>query len=150
MSQSLSQLLVHIVFSTKNRENTIGDAVSHPLHAYIVGSSRALGCIPIRIGGTANHVHLACRMSRTTTVSGLVEGIKSSSSRWMKHAVGGTRGFAWQGGYGAFSVSASRAAPLVRYIDGQREHHRTRSFEEEFLDLLRRNGIEYDERYLWT
>jgi len=150
MSQSLSQLLVHIVFSTKSRENTIGDAVSHSLHAYMVGTCRALGCSAVRIGGTANHVHLACRMSRTTSVSELVEAIKTSSSKWMKTVEGGTQGFAWQGGYGAFSVSASRAEPLARYIDGQRDHHRMRSFEEEFLDLLRRNGIEYDERYLWT
>ena len=150
MSQPLSQLLIHLVFSTKNRRPLIGSAVATSLHAYLAASCRDLGCPAVRVGGTANHVHVAYRLSRTLSISDFVEEIKTHSSAWMKRVEGGTPDFSWQGGYGAFSVSSSRAGPLVRYIDAQLEHHRTRSFEEEFVDLLRKAGIEYDERYIWS
>ena len=149
MAQSLSKILIHLVFSTKDRQDIIAPEVASALHAYVAGSCTALGCPAVRVGGTANHVHVAYRLSRIINVSDLVEGIKKSSSKWMKRE-GGTRDFAWQVGYGAFSVSASHAGALVRYIDGQAEHHRVRSFEDELIDLLRKAGVEYDARYLWT
>ena len=102
-----------------------------------------------RVGGTDNHVHIACTLPRTLTVSQLLEEIKKSSSQWIKKQGEASRQFAWQGGYAAFSLGQSQLSALVRYIDNQREHHRTRCFEEELRDLLEKYDLAYDERYLW-
>jgi putative transposase len=149
MPQSLSKVVVHLVFSTKHRQEMIGAVAMRPLHAYLAGACNAIGSTVIRGGGTSNHVHLACTLPRTMTLSKLLEEIKKSSSVWMKTAEGRCADFAWQAGYGAFSVGASQVDGLVRYLEPQHEHHRARSFEDEFLDLLGRYGVEYDERYLW-
>ena len=149
MPQSLSKVLLHIVFSTKNRQPWIAQHLQPALHAYLAGACRASNCEALRVGGTENHVHIACTLSRTLTVSQLLEAIKKSSSQWIKKQNEAHRQFAWQGGYGAFSVGQSRLPALLRYIDNQREHHRTRSFDDELRDLLQRYGVAYDERYLW-
>ena len=149
MAQSLSRIVLHLVFSTKNRCDVIQQAVLSPLHAYLAGGCQAVGSAVIRVGGTSNHVHIACILPRTLTVSKLVEAIKTSSSSWMKTVPGGCPDFSWQTGYGAFSVGASQIDGLVHYIDQQGEHHRRRTFEEEFRGLLVRYGVEYDERYVW-
>lgn len=149
MAQSLSKILLHIVFSTKDRERWIHDAIRPRLHAYLAGACRALGSEAYRVGGTDDHVHIACTLPRTLTVSKLLEEIKKSSSVWAKNQDDALKWFAWQSGYGAFSLGQSQLPVLLGYIDEQREHHRSRSFKDEFLSLLQRYRVDYDERYLW-
>jgi REP element-mobilizing transposase RayT len=150
MSQSLSRILLHLVFSTKNREPWIDESVCPALHAYLAGACRSIGCEAYRVGGTADHIHIACTLPRTLTVSNLLEEIKKSSSSWLKQQNGIPASFAWQSGYGVFSVGESQLPTLLRYIDNQKEHHRTRTFKEEYLDFLKRYGVNHDERYLWN
>jgi len=149
MAQSLSKILLHVVFSTKNREPWIEESLQSGLHAYLAGACRAVGSEALRIGGTENHAHIACTLPRTLTVSQLLEEIKKSSSQWMKKQDGGNQRFAWQAGYGAFSLGQSQLPALITYIDNQREHHRVRSFDDELRDLLQRYGVAHDEKYLW-
>jgi putative transposase len=149
LPQSLSKILLHIVYSTKNRQRWIPKTVQSHLHAYLAGACRATGSEAYRIGGTEDHVHIACSLPRTLSVSKLLEEIKKSSSVWMKQQDDVSREFAWQAGYGAFSVGHSQLPTLIRYIDNQKEHHRTCTFKEELLDLLQRYGVNYDEHYLW-
>jgi REP element-mobilizing transposase RayT len=147
--QSLSSILLHIVFSPKNRIPCIAETTRPRLHAYLAGACRAQGCEAFRVGGTEDHVHIACALSRTLAVSQLVEEIKVSSSAWCKAQGQESRAFAWQAGYGAFSLGQSQLPQLLRYIDGQAEHHSARSFQQEFLELLRRYETKCDERYVW-
>ena len=149
MAQSLAKIVLHLVYSTKNREPWIEDSFRSGLHAYLAGACRAVGSEAYRVGGTDDHVHIACTLPRTLTVSKLLEEIKKSSSVWVKNQDDNLRSFAWQAGYGAFSVGASQVPVLLSYIDNQWEHHHSRTFKEEFLNFLNRYGIEYDERYLW-
>lgn len=149
MPQSLSKILLHLVFSTKNRRALIPPDLAGDLHAYLAGACRALESAAYRVGGTEDHVHIACTLPRTLTVSKLLEEIKKTSSAWFKGKDLRCQEFSWQAGYGAFSLGQSHLAELVRYIDNQQEHHRSMSFKEELLELLRRYEIEYDERYLW-
>jgi len=149
MAQSLSKILLHIVFSTKNRMPLAEESMQPELHAYLAGSCRAVGSEALRIGGTENHVHIACTLPRTLTVSQLLEEVKKSSSLWMKKQDKGNPQFAWQAGYGAFSLGQSQLPALVRYIDNQQEHHRICSFDDELRDLLQKYGVSYDEKYLW-
>jgi len=102
-----------------------------------------------RVGGTDNHIHLACTLPRTLTQSQLLEEIKKSSSAWIKKQPGGSGHFSWQAGYGAFSVSQSQLPALMRYIEGQEEHHRIKTFEQELVELLKKYRVGYDEKYLW-
>jgi putative transposase len=148
MPQSLSSLLIHLIFSTKDRYPFLGqkDLLSRT-HAYLGGILRDSGSPSITIGGTADHVHAFFRLSRTQQMSKLVETLKSHSSRWLKCQ--GIGRFAWQRGYGCFSVSQSQAATLAQYIENQAEHHRRVSFQEEFREILRRYEIAFDERYVW-
>ena len=149
MPQSLSKVLLHIVFSTKNRADLIPGSVEAGLHAYLAGACRGQGAEAFRVGGTANHVHIACTLPRIRTVSDLVQQIKQCSSVWMKGPGRGCREFQWQGGYGAFSLGQSQLPSLLAYIDRQEEHHERTTFEEELRALLSRYGVECDERYLW-
>jgi putative transposase len=149
MPQSLSLVIVHIIFSTKDRFPHLDLSMRPRLHAYIATVARNSECECYRAGGTADHVHLAVRLSRTIPIAGLVEELKTSSSKWLK-LQGPTKGrFAWQRGYGAFSVSASELDSLQAYIDGQQEHHKVTTFQEEYLALLKEYGVPYDERYIW-
>ena len=149
MSQSLSKILLHIVFSTKNRTDTIPPNIVKELHAYLAGICRSHGSEAFRVGGTENHVHIACTLPRTLTVSKLLEEIKKSSSVWVKNRSPLSRTFTWQAGYGAFSLGHSQLDALIHYIDSQKEHHRKKTFREELLELLQKYKIEYDEKYLW-
>ena len=148
MPQSLSKILLHVVFSTKNREETIPQKYMEKLHAYLAGACRANKYEAFRIGGTKNHVHIACTLHRTLTIGELMKQIKMSSSQWMKKHTGQER-FAWQAGYGAFSLGQSQLKTIIRYIDNQEEHHKTVTFQEELLDFLKKYKIEYNENYLW-
>ena len=152
MPQSLSYLLIHIVFSTKDRAPALDVAVRPALHAYLATVARNAGCECYQAGGVADHVHLAIRLSRTTTIADLVGKLKTSPSKWLKTQspqLPALASFAWQHGYGAFSVGPSDLEALRAYIDMQEEHHRTRTFEEEYRVFLKRYGVEFDERYVW-
>ena len=149
MAQSLSKILLHLVFSTKRRRAAIPPDLAKDLHAYLAGACRALGSEAYRVGGTKDHVHIACTLPRTMTVSKLLEEIKKTSSAWFEGHDARCHGFSWQAGYGAFSLGQSQLASLIHYIDSQHEHHSTRSFREELLELLQRYEVDYDERYLW-
>lgn len=131
MAQSLAKILVHLIFSTKKREPTIPTAIRLELHAYLGGILVNLGCPALQVGGTADHVHVLCSLGRTVTLANVVEQIKTSSSKWIKRR--GVRAFAWQAGYGAFSVGESQASAVVRYIQQQEQHHRRLTFQDEHM-----------------
>ena len=147
MPQSLSKILVHLVFSTKNRETTIAETVRPHLHAYMVGILENLKCPSIQTGGTADHVHILLLLGRTAILSKIVEEVKVGSSKWMKTQ--GVPHFAWQSGYGAFSIGESQVETVVQYIQNQEEHHRAISFQEEYWRFLEKYRVTYDERYVW-
>ena len=149
MPQSLSYLLTHIVFSTKDRAPVLDATVRPALHAYLATVARNVDCECFRVGGVADHVHLAVRLSRTIPMAQLIEELKTSSSKWLKTQSPTLTSFAWQRGYGAFSVGPSDLDVLLHYINNQEEHHRTRTFQDEYRDFLKKYGIEYDERYVW-
>lgn len=149
MPQSLAQILVHLVFSTKNREPLLGDDIRDELHAYVGGVVRGLSGTVLIAGSVADHIHLLIVHPRTCTPADLVVAIKAGSSRWLKSKGDRYRNFHWQAGYGAFSISPSHRSALERYLATQADHHRTVTFQEEFRTLLQKNGIECDERYLW-
>jgi len=145
--QSLAKILVHVIFSTKNREPVIPREIQSPLHAYISGILENLRCPSLQTGGTADHVHTLLSLARIRTVADVVEEVKKSSSKWMKQQ--GVDSFFWQAGYGAFSIGESQLPALIKYIAQQEEHHRHLSFQEEFRRLLEQYGVAYDERYVW-
>lgn len=147
MPQSLSLLVVHVIFSTKDRRPFLNAGILPELFAYLATVARGAGCDCYRVGGVADHVHIAIRLSRTKSVAEIVEELKGSSSRWLKTK--GLAEFAWQRGYAAFSVGPKDLDALVEYIANQEEHHRKRSFQDEFRALLNRNRVEFDERYVW-
>jgi putative transposase len=149
MPQSLSFLLIHVVFSTKDREPVLDPAIRPALYAYLATVARNADCECYQVSGVSDHVHLAIRLSRTITTAKLVEELKTSSSKWLKTQSPALATFAWQRGYGAFSVGASDLEALRQYIDNQEEHHRKRTFQEEYRAFLTKYGIEYDERYVW-
>ena len=149
MAQSLSKIFLHLVFSTKNREPWITPEVRPTLHSYLAGAVRNLNAEAYRVGGVADHVHIACTLPRTMPVSKLLEEIKTSSSAWIKQQAPTCAGFAWQAGYGAFSLGQSQLDTLIEYVDAQEEHHRKWTFKEEFVEFLKRYGVDYDERYVW-
>ena len=149
MPQSLSYLLTHIVFSTKDRAPVLDVTVRPALHAYLATVARNVDCECFRVGGVSDHVHLAVRLSRTITMAQLIEELKTSSSKWLKTQSPALAAFGWQRGYGAFSVGPSDLNALLHYIDTQEEHHKTRTFQDEYRAFLKKYGIEYDERYVW-
>lgn len=149
MPQSLSRILIHSVFSTKNREPYLIDpGISESLYAFMGSTAKNLGCNPIQIGGHRDHVHLLTTFSRTTRPADFIKEVKRVSSVWMKEE-GGAATFSWQKGYGCFSVSEERVPSVVSYIENQTEHHRTKTFQEEYREFLDRHNIQYDERYVW-
>jgi REP element-mobilizing transposase RayT len=149
MPQSLSSILVHLIFATKGREPFITPAVERELHAYLAAVFRECGSPALTVNGTANHVHVLCALSRKMTVADLVEEVKKRSSKWIKTKGPGLGAFQWQTGYGAFSIGQSNVPALNRYIAGQKERHRRKTFEEEYEMFLQKYGVEYDENYVW-
>lgn len=138
----------HVVFSTKNRAAIITSAWRGRLHAYLGGVVRNVGGVPEAIGGVADHVHMLIGLPATVNLSDIMRDVKAVSSRWV-HEETGDRSFALQEGYGAFTVSPSQRETVGEYIAKQEGHHRKKTFQEEYLELLKRCGVEYDERYLW-
>jgi REP element-mobilizing transposase RayT len=149
MPQSLARLHIHLVFSTKNRDPVITDDVRVSLHAYMATVLRNLGCVPMLINSVEDHAHLLFDLARTVAISQTVEDVKKASSKWIKTQGPGFAGFAWQSGYGAFAVSESNVEAVREYIANQREHHRKKTFQEEYRLFLERHRIAYDERYVW-
>ena len=149
MAQSLSNILLHIVFSTKHRQPFIDEGIEAELFKYLATACNTLGCPTHGIGAADDHIHIACNLGRTIAVSKLIQEIKQDSSQWMKSQGLQYSDFAWQNGYGAFSIGQSQLADLQRYITGQRDHHRRESFQDEFRRLLAKYEIEVDERYAW-
>lgn len=153
MPQSLSNILVHAVFSTKDRTPFLrDDDTRQVMHAKLGAQSKQLQCPPQRVGGTEDHVHMLVRLGRTISVADWIKEVKRETSAWIKWIK--TRGedyarFAWQAGYGAFSIGQSQVESVVHYIDNQPEHHRAMSFKDEMRELLRRYEVEHDERYVW-
>ena len=149
MPQSLANVLVHVVFSTKSRIPLIHPDVEDELWRYLAAVCRTIQCPAHGVGGTADHVHLVCSLARTITIADVLRAIKADSSQWMKAKGARYTDFAWQNGYGAFSIGQSQLDDVKRYIGRQKEHHRERTFQEEFRELLCRYQVAFDERYVW-
>jgi len=149
MPQSLSKVILHIIFSTKNREPWLDPKLRPRLHAYLATICRDLGCDFVRVGGVADHVHIVATLPRIVSQAQLIEQIKKLSSKWTKTLDVRYRGFFWQRGYGVFSVSPSQVDSVLEYVNKQHEHHRTRTFQQEYRELLRKHGMDFDERYVW-
>jgi putative transposase len=149
MSQSLASILIHLIFSTKMRRPLIPQEITHDLHSYIGGIARAHGSHVLEMGGIEDHVHILLSLPRTMSLSDVIEEIKKSSSRWIKEKGSPFRDFAWQNGYGAFSIGQSNVDALRHYIQNQRVHHQTMSFQDEYRLFLKKYAIAFDERYVW-
>ena len=149
MAQSLSRLNVHLVFSTKRRVPWLQDSVRDALHRYMAVVLQDLGCPATLVNSVEDHVHILFVLGRTVAVSTVAETVKKSSSKWIKTQGAEFDEFAWQSGYGAFSVSESNVLAVRDYVADQREHHRTLSFQDKFRAFLERHGVAFDERYVW-
>ena len=150
MSQSLSKILVHAVFSTKDRRPFLKDRVlREELYKYLGGILKDHDCQPIIIGGVEDHVHVLSSLTRTWEAAEMIKEMKRSSSLWLKGKDKSVAEFAWQGGYGIFSIGFSQIGFVKRYIANQEEHHRKVSFQDEFRLFLMRYEIDFDERYVW-
>lgn len=149
MPQSLSNLVIHVIFSTKNRERLLDASVRPNLFSYLATVARNADCECYRVGGVEDHVHLAIRLSRSISVSKLISTLKTASSQWLKIQAPELANFSWQSGYGVFSVSPSDLELLQSYIDRQEEHHQKKTFQDEFRAFLTKYEIAYDERYVW-
>ena len=149
MPQSLSSILIHLIFSTKRREPFITPEIEKELHPYMAKIFRALKSPALAIDGTRDHIHSLFALGRVITIANLVEEVKTENSKWIKTKGPEFRNFHWQSGYGAFSIGQSQAASVRHYIQSQKEHHRRVTFQDEFRKFLKRYEIEYDERYVW-
>src|SRR5256714_1320355 len=143
MPQSLSKVILHVVFSTKDREPWLDRDFLPRMHAYIATICRDLNAALLLVGGVADHLHIVTTLPRTLSQADLVEAMKKTSSKWIKTLDPRYQGFYWQRGYGAFSVSPSQLDAVLRYVESQQEHHRTRSFKEEYRDFLGKYGIKF-------
>lgn len=149
MAQSLSNVLLHLIFSTKNRQPYIDDAIAPELYAYMTSIFTSLGSYVHKIGGIEDHIHIFCTLPRTLSISDLLEESKKHSSKWIKTKGQPYHDFSWQKGFGALSVSASQNDILVSYISNQKNHHKKQSFQDEYREFLRLYNIPYDEKYVW-
>lgn len=149
MPQSLARILVHLVFSTKNRAGFIPGWMEKDLHDFLAGTLRDLACVPIQVGGMPDHVHLLFGLGRTQSIAVVVEEVKKLSSKWVKEMDPASTDFYWQKGYGVFSVSSSHTDAVASYIRNQKVRHQEVSFQDEFRLLLGKNGVDFDERYVW-
>ncbi len=149
MANTYSQIYLHFVFSTKNRSSIILSEFEERVWAYIAGVAKRHGITPVQIGGIETHVHALVGIPTTMSSSQCAKALKGDSSYGIRREFAGMADFGWQDGYGVFSVSHSAIPTVVRYIKDQRKHHSARSFEEEYLALIKKHGIEYDKRYLF-
>lgn len=150
MPQSLAKVLIHTVFSTKGREPFLVDCgLREELHRVLGGILSKLGCQPIIVGGVEDHVHMLATLARTIEIAELVKEVKRNSSLWIKEKHPSLKEFAWQSGYGVFSIGFSQIPEVRKYIANQKEHHLRMSFQDELRSLLRKYEVEFDERYVW-
>ncbi len=149
MASTLTNLLYHVVFSTKERQNIIESSFRENLYSYMGGIIRGEKGILISIGGTQDHIHIFMKIPPDVSVSHMLKCLKGNSSKWVNENKHSKIHFNWQIGYGAFTVSQSNIEAVIKYIEHQEEHHRKQTFKEELISLLEKNNIEYDERYLW-
>jgi len=149
MGHTYASQLLHCVFSTKERRPQISSALKPRLHAYLGGIARRNGAKALAIGGVEDHVHILLSLPPKLALAKAIQLIKGGSSTWVHENYPNHREFAWQEGYGAFSVGISQVDATIRYIANQEKHHRKRSFQEEFREFLRKHGMEWDERYVW-
>ena len=149
MAHTFTNLLTHIIFSTKDRMPTLETNLKERLFPYMGGIFRELGATPLLINGPVDHVHILAVLPPRLSVSEILNKVKSNSSGWVHKTLPTQSAFAWQIGYAAFGVSLSQKPAALTYIADQEEHHRKISFQEEFISFLKKHEIEYDERYLW-
>ncbi len=149
MPQSLANIYIHLIFSTKDRHPFLTKKINPDLHAYMATVLTNLKCPATLINSVEDHAHILFNLTRTVTVALVVEDVKKSSSKWIKTQGPEFEKFAWQAGYGAFSVSESNTAKVANYIRNQEEHHRKITFQEEYRSFLTKHNMEYDERYVW-
>lgn len=149
MGSTLTHLVYHIVFSTKGRQDIVVPALRETLYPYIGGIIRGEKGAMLKIGGTTDHIHILTALPPTLPVSEALRCIKGNSSKWVNEGGSLKAHFGWQRGYGAFTVSESLVEPVSRYIENQEEHHRVKSFKDEYLQFLKEQGVKYDERYIW-
>jgi putative transposase len=150
MPQSYTDLCYHLVWSTKNREPYISPELMPRLYDYIGGIVRGEKGTLLEVGGRPDHVHLLARLHPSIAVADLLRVVKTNSSKWLRETFPDHQRFAWQSGYGAFSVSRSRMDQVRQYIQNQEAHHRRVAFKDEFEQLLRKHGIEFDPEYIWA
>jgi REP-associated tyrosine transposase len=149
LPQSLAQILVHLIFSTKNREALLSDDIRPELHPYMATILKGVDSSAILINSVEDHAHVLFHLSKNHALCDVIESVKKDSSKWIKTKGKAYKNFHWQSGYGAFSVSQSNVTQVVKYIAEQKEHHRRRTFQEEFRAFLKRYHVPYDERYMW-
>jgi REP-associated tyrosine transposase len=149
MPQSLAKVLVHLIYSTKGRERLLTEGIRQELHAYTATVFKAMECHALLMNSVEDHVHIVFSLARTRSISEVVETVKKSTSKWLKTKPPELAQFHWQAGYGAFSVSQSNLDQVLKYIANQQEHHRVKTFQEEYRGFLKRHGVAFDERYVW-
>lgn len=149
MANSYTQILIHYIFSTKKREKLIIPKVEKRIWQYMGGIAQKNKIIPYSIGGVEDHVHLLLSLPKTIAISEAIKLIKGGSSLWIHSEFPELKDFAWQEGYGAFSIGYSGLNNVKRYIENQKEHHRRKTFKEEYLAFLKKYNVPYDERYIW-
>ncbi len=149
MPQSLVKNYVHIVFSTKHRSDFIDEQIEEELFRYIATICKDFESTALQIGGTDNHIHILCLLSRKIALMKLVQEVKAHSSKWIKTKGKKYENFFWQDGYGAFSVSDKNVIATINYIINQRKHHEDKNFKTEMIEILQKHNIEFDEKYLW-
>ena len=150
MPQSLANVLLHVVFSTKNRTPFLKSSdLREQVQGYMVGTLESINCPSLIVRAVDDHLHCLLQLSRTITIAKLIESMKVESSSWLKQQAPSLYDFHWQAGYGAFSVSPSNCERVKTYIANQEEHHRRITFQDELRALLKRHRLEYDERYVW-
>lgn len=149
MPHSYSSCFIHYTFSTKGRRNLITANIRERLWAYLGGIARENGMKPLAVGGTGDHVHMLVSLPSTLSIAKAIPLLKGGSSKWLHDTFSSMRPFTWQQGYGAFSIAVSGVDETVAYIAGQEQHHRSRTFEDEFAAFLKKHEIEYDDRYVF-
>ncbi|HAF15128.1 MAG TPA: IS200/IS605 family transposase [Blastocatellia bacterium] len=149
MANTYTSLHYHVIFSTKNREPWLVPDIEERVWAYVGGIARAHKMMALQVGGIEDHIHALVTAPATLAPSQIAQFLKGDSSKWIHDEFPALRNFGWQDGYGAFTASKSNLPAIVRYIQTQREHHRNRTFQEEYREFLQQHGIQYDERYLW-
>ncbi|HEY9488992.1 MAG TPA: IS200/IS605 family transposase [Chryseosolibacter sp.] len=149
MAQSLVKNYLHIIFSTKKRQSLVDEHIEKDLFNYLGGICNGLESYPLKIGGYRDHVHILCLLSKKIALIKFMQELKAQSSKWIKPMDGRYKNFFWQDGYGAFSVAPSEIESVKRYIENQHEHHKKKTFQEEYREFLNLYDVDYDERYVW-